>query len=166
MGADKATLVVGGRPMAVRVADALWEARCHPVICQGGDVATITEYGLDARPDSEPGGGPVAAIRDALGAVDADAVVAACDLVDLDGGTVRALLAAGDAHPDADVVVATAGDRRHLLGYWRTRAVPALAVAIDDGESSYLGVLDRLRTIDCPVDERAVRNVNQPDDLA
>lgn len=165
MGADKATLVVDGRPMAVRVADALWEARCHPVICQGGDVEAIRQYGLDARPDSEPNGGPVAAIRDALCAVRADAVVAACDLIDLDGPTVRALLAAGDEHPDADVVVATADRRRHLLGYWRARAATGLDAALADGETSYLGVLDRLRTIDLDVDARAVRNVNRPDDL-
>lgn len=165
MGADKATLVVEGRPMAVRVADALWEARCHPVVCQGGDVAALTGYGLDARPDSEPGGGPAAAIRDGLSAVATDAVVAACDLIDLDGATVRALLAAGDEHPAADVVVASAEGRRHLLGYWRSRAVPALTAALEDGESSYLGVLDRLDVVDLDVDGRAVRNVNRPNDL-
>ena len=78
MGVDKSTMVVGGKPMAVRVADALWEAGCHPVECQGGDRMAIAEYGLEAHPDTRPGDGPVAAILDALVRHDgSDVVVAA-----------------------------------------------------------------------------------------
>ena len=41
MGVDKATLIVGDKPMAIRVADAMWEAGCHPVESQGGDTAAM-----------------------------------------------------------------------------------------------------------------------------
>lgn len=165
MGTDKATMFVGGRPMAVRVADVLWEARCHPVVCQGGDVEALGRFGLVARPDARPDGGPVAAIAEALGELGHDSVVAACDLVDLDVATIRRLLAAADADADPDVFVATAGGRRHLLSLWRARSLDELEWALDDGESSYLGVLDRMRTAEIEVDETAVRNVNGPDDL-
>ncbi len=162
MGADKATLFVGGRPMAVRVSDALWEAGCHPVICQGGDAAALRAFGLDARPDSVTGAGPAVAIRDGLRAIAGDAVVAACDLVDLDGASVRRLIGAIGGH---DVAVAAAGGRRHLLAFIRARAASAIESGIEKGVTSYLDLLDRLDAVDVDVDPSAVRNVNRPDDL-
>lgn len=165
MGVDKATLVVGDKPMAVRVADAMWEAGCHPVECQGGDVAAITAYGLDAVPDLEPGAGPVAAIRDALERhATNDVVIAACDLIDLDAATIAAIVAAG-AGGDVDVAVVSTGAHRHLVSWWRAGVGPRVRDLFDAGVTSYLDALGELRVADVEADPAVVRNVNSPTDL-
>lgn len=166
MGVDKATLVVDGKPMVVQVADALWEAGCHPVECQGGDATAIGEYGLEAVPDREPGAGPLAAIRDALDRhPNADVVIAACDLVGLDGAAVRSLIAAGCADRSADVVVASTDGERHLVSWWRSGSAARLGEVLAAGVTSYRDGLDRLHTISVEVDPSTVRNVNTPTDL-
>ena len=165
MGVDKATLFVGDKPMAVRVADAMWEAGCQPVECQGGDLAAITEYGLEVVPDRSPGDGPVAAIRDALDRHGgSDVVVAACDLVDLDGATIAALTAAG-AQGDVDVAVVVADERRHLVAWWRAGLGPRLGELVDSGVTSYQEALSALRVVDVAAAPSVVRNVNTPSDL-
>lgn len=166
MGVDKATLVVAGKPMAVRVADAMWEANCHPVECQGGDADAIGEYGLDVVPDADPGAGPLAAIRDALERHAAcNVVIAACDLVDLDGATIRALVAAGEGHADADVAVATSGEQRHLVCWWRRGTAARLDRLLASGVTSFLEALAELHVVDVQVASSAIRNVNTPTDL-
>ncbi len=162
MGIDKAFLVVDGAPMVVRVADALWEGGCSSVECQGGDVRQIEALGLTAFSDSSPGAGPVAAIREALSRHDGPIVVAACDLADLDGATVRAVVEAGRS---STVAVAESDGHRHLVSYWSPRSSAALDEAIDRGSSSYRDVLDRLGAVGVPVSTAAMRNVNRPDDL-
>jgi molybdenum cofactor guanylyltransferase len=165
MGVDKATLIVGDKPMVIRVADAMWEAGCHPVECQGGDLAAMAEYGLEAWPDTESGAGPVAAIRDALARHhESDVVVAACDLVDIDAATISAVADAG-GHGEADVAVAVAGGRRHLISWWRAGQGSHLGDLLDAGVASYRSVLAELRVVDVEVDPAAVRNVNTPTDL-
>ncbi len=165
MGVDKATLFVGDRPMAVRVADAMWEAGCQPVECQGGDVAAITEYGLEVVPDRIPGTGPLAAIRDALERHEgSDVVVAACDLVDLDGATITALVAAG-AERDVDVAVVVADDERHLVSWWRSGLCSRVGELVDAGVTSYREALSALRVADVEAAPAVVRNINTPDDL-
>lgn len=165
MGVDKATLFVGDKPMAVRVADAMWEAGCHPVECQGGDAAAITEYGLEVVPDRNPGDGPVAAIRDALERHEGhDVVVAACDLVDLDGATITALATAG-TRGDVDVAVVVADGRRHLVSWWRRGLGRRLGELIDAGVTSYREALSALSVTDVEAAPSVVRNVNTPSDL-
>ena len=166
MGTDKATLVVGGKPMAVRVADAMWEAGCHPVEAQGGDVDAIEQYGLEAIPDRAPGEGPVVAILDAaLRHARSDVVVAACDLVDLDAPTIRSLIQCGASGGSADVVVAATGSERHLVSWWRAGSARRLQTLVDQGISSYRAALDELVVTEVEVDTVSVRNVNEPSDL-
>ncbi len=166
MGADKATMAVGGKPMVVLVADALWEAGLRPVECQGGDAATIGEYGLSVAPDDEPRRGPLAAIRTALARHhDRDVVVVACDLVDIDSTTVRSLVDAGSAHAGADVVAVVADGRHHLASWWRQGTDRSLATLLADGVEAYQDALAQLVTVDLPVDSSLVRNVNSPADL-
>lgn len=165
MGVDKATLLIGDVPMAVQVADVLFEAGCRPVECQGGDVSALAEFGLDAVPDRSPGRGPVAAIRDALERHDGcDVVVAACDLIDVDTATVREIVAAC-TDGDADVAVAATGSGRHLVSCWRAGRSRSLDELVDAGVTSYRSALAALRTVDVEVDPRVVRNVNTPIDL-
>ncbi len=165
MGVDKATMVVEGKPMAVRVADALWEASCHPVECQGGDAVAIGEYGLDVHPDTRPGVGPVAAIHDALTRhPTSNVVVAACDLVDLDGDTIRSVVDAG-SRADAEVVVAATGDDRHLVAWWRAGTADRLGALLAAGVTSYRDALAQLRSFDVEVEPTTVRNLNTPTDV-
>ena len=166
MGTDKASMIVAGKPMVVKVADALWEAGLHPVECQGGDATTIEQFGLTVAADPEPGSGPLSAIRAALERhADSDAVVVACDLVDLDGETVRALVDAGtdDSHPD--VAAALSNGELHMISWWRAGTGSKLASLIDEGVDSYQAALDRLGAARVPVPAGVVRNVNTPDDL-
>lgn len=165
MGVDKATLVVGGKPMVVSVADALWEAGCHPVECQGGDPVAIGEYGLDVVADSAPGGGPVVAISDALRRHrDRRVVTVACDLADLTSEVVEALLSAR-ASGGHTVAVAASDDRRHLAAAWAPGSIDAVDRVAVDGVTGFLALLDRLDTTDVPVASTAMRNVNHPHDL-
>lgn len=167
MGVDKATLVVDGKPLAVRVADALWESGCHPVECQGGDPEVLAEYGLDGVQDDPPDGGPVIGILQALRRhPDVRVAVAACDFPDLDGSTVAGLLDVARS-PDtaADVVVASAGGQRQLVSVWASGTADRLASLVEAGERSYLAVLDALSTVDVEVGADVVRNVNTPSDV-
>lgn len=164
MGSDKAVVEVGGRPMAVRVADALWEAGCHPVVCQGGDVAALRGLGLEAVADAVPGRGPVVAIAEALERLAHPIVVAACDLVDLDPATVRAVVQIGAREPHR-VAVAVADGRRHLLSYWPVESLDALRSAAAGDDVRYHDVLDTVGAVPVTVEPAAVRNVNTPDDL-
>ena len=166
MGTDKARLLVDGRPMAVRIADALWEAGCHPVWCQGGDLAALRQLGLDAVADETPGEGPVGAILSALRHGGGDLVVAACDLVALDAASVRAVTDPGRRREPVDVAVARAEGRAHLLSWWSGDAVPKLERLFDDGVRSYRAALASLRVAEIEVPSRALRNANCPDDLA
>ena len=165
MGTDKALLVVDGRPMGVRVADALWEAGCHPVWCQGGDAASLAALGLDTVPDAAPGEGPVAAISSALQhAGGADVVTAACDLVDLDATTVASVARATAAGP-CDVAVASAAGRDHLLACWSSSSAIRLRELVDAGTRALHEVLASLVVVRVEVPTAAVRNVNDPGDL-
>ena len=166
MGTDKASMIVAGKPMVVHVADALWEAGLHPIECQGGDAATIEQFGVTVAADPEPRAGPVAAIRAALDRhADSDVVVVACDLVDLDGQTVRALVDAGAAEARPDVAAAMSNGELHMISWWRAGTGSKLATLIGEGVDSYQTALDRLGAARVPVPTDVVRNVNTPDDL-
>ena len=165
MGTDKALLAVDGVPMAVRVASALAAGGCDPVVCQGGRVDELAALGLSVTADSQPGSGPLPAILDAVSREAADVVVCACDLPWLDAATVAQLIAAADAHPDADVVVASDAHGPHLAGVWRSHAREPLYQLVAAGTRSYRGALERLRTIRVDVPSAVVANVNKPDDL-
>ncbi len=168
MGVDKALLEVDGQPMAVGVASALAQAGCHPVWCQGGDVALIGTLGLMHVADSKPGEGPVVAIRDALRhSVEhhdgADIAVAACDLVDLTAEAVSIVI--DPLLSDAIVVVAVANGGSQLLARWSVASLPRLDWLIGEGVRSYRGALRMLHAHEVEVPTAAVRNVNRPDDL-
>jgi molybdopterin-guanine dinucleotide biosynthesis protein A len=166
MGVDKALLDVEGCPMVVRVADALWEAGCDPVVCQGGADELTSALGLQVVPDPDPGAGPVSAILAALQHADGPIVVAACDLVDLDAEAVRLVIDAGSQSAAPTVAVAVTDGRSHLLSFWPAEALASLESLVAEGVSAYRGVLERLEALAVPVAEHAVRNVNRPEDLA
>lgn len=168
MGADKALVEVDGTPMARRVAGALAAGGCAPVWCQGGDAARLTAAGLTVRPDSHPGDGPLPAIYDALryhaGAPDASGVVvAACDLPDLDGASVGALVAARSAR--APVALAVDGHAQ-LVSWWPAAVAGRLGELIDGGMRAYRDALAALDADTVPAGRAAVHNINTPQELA
>jgi molybdopterin-guanine dinucleotide biosynthesis protein A len=166
MGTDKAMIEIGGEVLAVRVAGALAGGGCDPVVCQGGDAEALARHGLRVVPDSEPGLGPLHAIADALArAAPAYVVVSACDLPGLDAATVARLVAAGDAHPDVNVIAAADASGPHLLAVWRQPAAEDLAELLEQGVRSYRAALERLRALIVQVPPSAVVNVNRPQDL-
>ncbi|MER7730996.1 NTP transferase domain-containing protein [Streptomyces erythrochromogenes] len=94
-GADKPALSVGGRALLDRVLDACPDARNTVVV--GGRRPTARPVGWTR--EDPPGGGPVAALDAGLRGTTAELVlVLSADLPFLDRDTVRALLAAPDAH--------------------------------------------------------------------
>lgn len=132
--------------------------------CQGGDAAALADLGLTVRPDPAPHAGPLTAIAEALRqCADADAVVAACDLPDLDGPTVSALVGAGTA---AGVpAAATAGSGADLVCWWPSGSADALSALVETGVRSYREALVRLRAVLVDVPVHVVRNVNRPEDV-
>lgn len=165
MGRDKAMLPVDGIEMARRVADALAQSGCDPVVAIGGDGASLADIGLRTVADEWPGEGPLGAIivalRDATGPV----LVVACDLPWLDAGTLGRLLAVATAAPTADVVHA-AGDRPEpLCALWRPSALRVLEAVFSAGERAVHIAIAQLNAVACPVDAVAVTNINRPEDL-
>lgn len=169
MGRTKALVPYGGMPLAARVAGALDDGGCDPVVLVGGDAEELAVLERPVLADRWPGEGPLGGVLSALVADgDADSiVVAACDLAELGGGTVRRMVEA----PPAGVAVAF-GRRRHpTLGRWSRDVEPELANIFAGGERSLMGALDALQAmgvlvVHVQVDERQLRNVNTPDDLA
>ncbi len=136
MGSDKALLVVDGRPMAVRVADALATAGARPVRAVGGDPDALAAVGLEVVPDLDPGEGPLGGIVTALAALPSDVVfVASCDLVDPSSEAVAATVAALANAPTASVAVPLVGGRRQWMHTaWRAGAGAPLRAAFAAGE--------------------------------
>ena len=166
MGVDKAFVEIDGRAMVVRVADALRAAGCHPVVCQGGDEAIATSFGIEVLPDPSPAAGPLPAIRAALQYHGGPVLIAACDLADLGPESVRALIGAGRSDPMPLVAVASAAGRRHLLSYWSPLALAPLTALVAERVTAYHVALDRIGALEVSVDPAAVRNVNRPEDLS
>lgn len=138
MGQDKALLVVDGQPMAARVAVALREAGAAEVLAIGGDRRALTALGLDVRPDTAPGSGPLPATITALEAARHDAVlVVSCDLLNPNPAAMRATVQALRDHPGAvGAVPIDDGHRQWTHAAWRTDAARALVSAYEHGQRS------------------------------
>lgn len=166
MGTDKALVPVAGVPMAARVAAALEGAGCAPVVLVGGDAAGLAALGRRWIGDHWPGEGPLGGVLSVLADLDADVVVAACDLPDLDAAAVAALLAVARRSPEADVVVAVTGRLEPMLAWWPARTRPQLERAWAGGVRAVHDAIAALRAERVTLPARALRNVNRPSDLA
>ncbi len=145
MGTDKATLDVGGRSLAGRVADVLEEAGAAPVVAVGGDPVGLTALGLHVVDEPLPGAGPLSGVAGALRSTHAPVViVAACDLPALTVAAVSRLVLARAA-VDADVAVPLVdGVRQVQVACWARRALGAVEQALAAGRRSIQEVLDDL----------------------
>ncbi|MGY1916099.1 molybdenum cofactor guanylyltransferase [Blastococcus sp. SYSU DS0973] len=126
-GQAKPQLRVGGRTMLAAVLTAVGDAAQRIVV---GPRQEVPRDVVLTREDP-PGGGPVAALRAGLVAVDADVVaVLAADLPFVTHGLVGELRRR--LHRDGVLVVDDAGRDQLLLGVWRTAALRG-AVGDPDG---------------------------------
>ncbi len=185
MRTDKALLVVEGRLLAERVAAAVEEAGCRPVVFVGGDQASLAATGRPFVADRWPGQGPVGGILTALLAFGADGpgrpdppggpggperarvdgvVVAACDLVDLTPAAVRAVMAGAGPPPAERVTMADSGRPEPLLAYWPLSAAAGVA-ALFPAVRAVHELASRLGAQRVAVAPAALRNVNRPGDL-
>jgi molybdopterin-guanine dinucleotide biosynthesis protein A len=136
MGADKATLLLDGMPMAHRVRRALFDGGAGAVVLVGG---RIDEEGT--VPDRWPGEGPLAGLATAVayGAATEGVevvVVAACDQPDLPAVVVAELahaLLSGPAEAVACVARTADGRLQPFPSAWRTSAAAALTALVEEG---------------------------------
>ena len=113
-GRAKPQLQVGGRTMLATVLDAVADARPRVVVGPPQPVAD----GVVLVREQPPGGGPVAAMRTGVAAVDTDVVaVLAGDLPFVTASLVRELRAR--LTDDGVLVTDDAGRDQYLLGVWR-----------------------------------------------
>lgn len=154
MGRPKAFLEVGpdARPLVMRVRQALADAGAPQIISIGGEIERLRALGLDARPDEFPGEGPLGGMVTGLSLAHWPiAVVLSCDLPAIDAATVRGLVAALDADPEADAAIPVVeGHQQVLAAAYRTTSAPRLRAAFGAGERSVRRALVPLRVV--PVD--------------
>jgi molybdopterin-guanine dinucleotide biosynthesis protein A len=168
MGRDKALVSVEGRPLALRVADALRAAGAEPVLAVGGDLEALAALGLPGVPDEEPGAGPLTGILTALAQGAAPVTfVAACDLVAPSAEAVTVTIRALGA-PDDVAVPLVDGRRQWMHAAWRTGAVAPLAAAFAAGERAVHAAVAAagLRVVDVSLPAAAVADADTPADLA
>jgi len=136
MGRDKALLELGGKPMAVRVANALTRAGASEVFCVGGDTDALRVHSLRVVPDEHPGEGPLGGLVTALSAARHDIVVVlACDLVEPSDGAIGRLVESVGAAPAAVPVVARRPQWLHAV-WKRDACLEVLRTAFEQGERS------------------------------
>jgi molybdopterin-guanine dinucleotide biosynthesis protein A len=170
MGRDKALIAVGGRALALRVADALGAAGASEIVAVGGDGAALAALGLPTVPDAAPGAGPLTGILTALGRPGPGDVVfvAACDLVAPTPSAVAATVAALEAADDADAAVPVADGRRQWLhAAWRRRCAGPLGAAFAAGERAVHAAVAMagLRVVELAVEGAALADADTPADL-
>lgn len=161
MGADKATLLFDGLPMARRVADVLIAAGCSPVVTVGGEAAALRRLGLDNVVDEFPGEGPLGGVLTAL-SVGAPVVVVACDLPRLGVATVTSLIGGLDQH---DAAIAHSDRHEPLCAIWSQRAVALLRSQFMAGERAMHRAIAGLDIAWIAVPVADLGNINTPADL-
>lgn len=173
MGRDKALLVMGGRTLTEHVLAAL------STVASCALLAGRSLPGLDvpAVVDQYPSAGPLGGIASALDAVRSPlALVAACDMPDIQPALLRLLLDTARADPSAAAVMCRSGSGLEpLLSAWRPAlAMPVLRTALGVGVRSLREAVTRLPRAVVLAPERwrsadpeglSFRNWNTPDDL-
>lgn len=163
MGRDKALLAIDGVPMAERVARTLDGAGCRPVWLVGGDAGRLGLLGRRLLPDVAPGAGPVGGVITALRAAPSGVLVSACDLVDLDTGTVGSVIGDGTSKRPR---VAHTGRIEPLLTWWPAVVLADVERCFDRGVRAVHEVLEEIGFDAVVADRSRLRNANTPQDLA
>ena len=166
MGADKAFVDVGGRPMAAYPLAALRQAGAAEVLAIGGDGARLAGLGFTFVEEPEPGRGPLAGVVLALQASAHELVaIVACDLPLVTAAAISALVDAATSSGADASVAAVAGRLQPVLAVYRRRTVPTLVAALEEDGALHLA-LSRLQLKEVELDDgSAAFNVNEPSDL-
>lgn len=145
-GSDKALADAGGRPLGLRVVEALRQGGADPVLAVGGRAGD--GLGVPTLADRAPGQGPLAALATVLlWARTGLVVVAPCDLPLLTGAHVRALVDAATAGDAAGTggrasVAFVGGGPQAMLACWPARWGPAVATLLHGGARSWRAALE------------------------
>ena len=167
-GADKGLVLLAGRPMVEHVVDALRPQVGTILLSANRSHDRYAALGYPVIADALDGyQGPLAGVATALRQLTTEFLVTVpCDAPLLPADLVRRLLAACDAS-DADVVVASDGERQQpvfLLA--RTRVAPALEAFLDGGGRRVDDWLSRVRAAvaDFSDEPGGFANVNDADE--
>ncbi|MCW2841470.1 MAG: molybdopterin-guanine dinucleotide biosynthesis protein [Aeromicrobium sp.] len=169
MGVAKLGLVVAGDTLLTHACVAVQDAR-RLVVVGPPDQPGIPSRAIAVREDP-PFGGPAAAIAaglSGLGTGAAERVVVLAADVPRAGEAVPVLLAALDAEPDADGVVARSSDghRQPLVAVYRTAALrSALAAHEPLAGSSVMRVIAGLALTEIDLPDDVLADVDTPADL-
>lgn len=168
MGADKALLVVDGRPLASRTAEVLVDAGADEVFVVGGDAGALGALGLAVVTDRHPGAGPLGGLVTALDAASRELVVVlACDLPFAEPAGVDAVVAALAGDPGAAWAAPVSAGRRQLLhaAYRRSRRAHWVA-AFAGGERSLQRPASLVAGVEVgSLDPRWLLDADTPEDL-
>ncbi|MFC4100505.1 molybdenum cofactor guanylyltransferase [Paenibacillus xanthanilyticus] len=180
MGTDKAALLIGDKPLLVRLAEGMAREGCGPIaisvadekrealyrgLLQDSPVARRVQYVRDVY----PGNGPLAGLHAGLSSLPSGYVfVMACDMPVLSVPLLRRMEAAvaargkrGDAGPD--VVTAP---RQPFHALYHTRTAPRIERALAAGDlrvMKLLGELDAYEVDISPEETAAFLNLNTPE---
>ncbi|MDH4364196.1 MAG: molybdenum cofactor guanylyltransferase [Acidimicrobiia bacterium] len=162
-GADKALADAGGRPLGLRVADALRQGGADPVVAVGGRAGS--RLGLITVPDRTVDQGPLAGLASILlWARTGLVVVAPCDLPLLAGEHVAALVAAAGTDPRRAGVAATGPGPRPQpsLACWPATAGPLIQQLVDAGHRAWRDALNVVEWVPVPLPPEAVADADTP----
>lgn len=171
-GADKALLLIDGRPALERTLGIL--RGCFPrVLVVSNSPGRYRSFGVDVVPDEFPHQGPLAGIHAALGHVTQPyAFVVACDMPFLRREPI-ALLVSRIGVSDA-VIPQWEGDIEPLHAIYARAVRPAMEQALRQGMGAIREFLPRIRVDFVPEGvmrqasgtEEALRNINTPEEAA
>jgi molybdopterin-guanine dinucleotide biosynthesis protein A len=170
MGRTKALIEIAGVPMATRVARALTEAGCDPVVVYGGDPVELASIEAPVLPDRYPGAGPLGGVLGVLdtfaevGAVTHVAVLA-CDLPAITAATLAPLVEVARSAPDRDVVVARTDRLEPACAVWSLSSMLQLRSRFTAGERALHTAIGALGSVEVEVPAEMLLNINTPDDL-
>jgi molybdopterin-guanine dinucleotide biosynthesis protein A len=172
MGADKATILVGGRPLVRVVAERL-ATFAEPVFLAPGVPGRLGALGYPEVADVVPDAGPLGGLAAGLEASPHPLLaVCAVDMPFASPEVFRVLVRARRADEDA-VVPVTARGPQPLHAVYAASALPAIRAALREGSLRALDLLADLRVREVGAEEwgaadpsgRFAVNVNRPEDL-
>lgn len=172
-GEDKLQVEIDGRRLVDRAVAALRAATGRPVALVGDCDRSIRDAADEWFGDDHPGIGPIGGIATALRHAPDAVMVLAGDMVAIDESTVRSLLRGHRDHPEAAVVLAVGASaaprhRHPCTAIWTARTIDAIERSIRAGRHGLLELIDTLPTrsvVEVVCSDRALRNVNRPEDL-
>lgn len=169
-GADKALVVLAGRPLLAHVLDRFQPQVDRVVISANGDAARFHGFGCDVVPDDQPQGplsGVLAALIHARGLGATYLVSTPVDTPFLPCDLVPRLLLAAESTPSGLAIAATADGDHPATALWPVALIPALAAFLETGAAKVTRFTDAHQAARASFAEAdAFLNLNRPEDLA